>query len=64
MKTRREAVAFLRGITLAVALNLAPAVTLWADPPTASVPPPRSMAAAQSAYGHLPLSFEAIRGSA
>lgn len=64
MKTSGQAVAFLSGITLAVALSLASAVTLWADPPTASLPPPRSMADAQSAYGHLPLSVEAIRGSA
>ena len=30
MKTRRHAVAFLTGLTLAVALSLAPAATLWA----------------------------------
>ena len=62
MKTRRHAVAFLTGITLAVALSLAPAATLWADPPKADAPPPPSMAAVQSAYGHLPLSFEANQG--
>jgi hypothetical protein len=61
MKTRRHAVAFLRGITLAVALSLAPAAALWADSPKAAAPP-ASMAAAQSAYGHLPLSFEANQG--
>jgi REJ domain/PKD domain len=33
MKTGKHAVAFLRGITLAVALSLASAATLWADPP-------------------------------
>lgn len=64
MKTRRHAVILLRGITLAVALSLAPAATLWADSPKAAAPPPPSMADAQSAYGHLPLSVEAIRGSA
>ena len=62
MKTRRHAVAFLRGITLVVAVSLAPAATLWADPPTTAAPPPPSMAAVQSAYGHLPLSFEANEG--
>lgn len=62
MKTRRQAVVLLSGITLAVALSLAPAATLWADPVTAAAPPPPSMAAAQSAYGHLPLSFEANQG--
>ena len=31
MKTRRHAVTFLTGITLAVALSLVPAATLWAD---------------------------------
>jgi hypothetical protein len=62
MKTSKHAVAFLRGVTLAVALNLAPAATLWADPPKAAAPPPPAMAAAQSAYGHLPLSFEANQG--
>ena len=61
MKTRRHAVAFLRGITLAIALSLAPAATLWADSPKAAAPSP-SMAAVQSIYGHLPLSFEANEG--
>ena len=62
MKTKRHAVTVLRGITLAGALSLVPAATLWADPPTAVAPPPPSMAAVQSAYGHLPLSFEANQG--
>jgi len=62
MKTRRQAVVLLRGITLAVALSLAPAATLWADPPKAAAAPPPSMADVQSAYGQLPLSFEANEG--
>lgn len=62
MKTRRYAVTVLRGLTLAVALSLAPAATLWADQPNAAAPPPPSIAHVQSAYGHLPLSFEANKG--
>ena len=62
MKTRRHAVVLLRGITLAVALSLAPLATLWADLPKAAAPPPPSMAVAQSAYGHLPISFEVNQG--
>ncbi len=62
MRTGRHTVVFLRGITLAVALSLAPAAMLWADSPKAAAPPPPSMADAQSAYGHLPLSFEANQG--
>lgn len=62
MKTRSHTVTFLRGITIAIAFTVVPAAMLWADPPKASVPPPRAMAAAQSAYGHLPLSFEANQG--
>ena len=62
MKTRRHAVTALRGITLAVALSLVSAATLWADPPTAPAPPSPSMAAVEFAYGHLPLSFEANEG--
>ena len=57
MKTGRHAVVLLRGITLVVALSLAPTATLWADPP-----PAPSTAAAQSDYGHLPLSFAANQG--
>ena len=62
MKTRRQAVALLSGIIIAVALSMMPVAMLWADPPKASVPPPRSMADAQATYGHLPLSFEANQG--
>ena len=62
MKTRRQAVTFLTGITLAVALSLAPAATLWSDIVKTDTPPPPSMAVMQSAYGHLPLSFEANQG--
>src|SRR5262245_26428897 len=49
-------------LTLTFALSLALVTTLWADLPKAAAPPPPSMAAAQSAYGHLPLSFEANQG--
>ena len=62
MKTRRHAVILLRRITLAAALSLAPAATLWADPPKAAAPPLPSMANVQASYGHLPLSFEANQG--
>jgi len=61
MKTRREAIVLLRGITLAVALSVASAAMLWASPPTSVAPPP-AKANMQSAYGHLPLSFEANQG--
>ena len=61
MKTRRLTVTFLGGITLAVAMSLAPATTLWADPVT-TAPPPASMATVQASYGQLPLSFEANQG--
>ena len=62
MKTRRQAVALLSGIIIAVALSMMPAATLWADPPKTVAPPLPSMAAVQSAYGQLPLSFEANQG--
>lgn len=62
MKTRRHAVILLRRITLVAALSLAPASTLWADPPKAAAPPLPSMANVQASYGHLPLSFEANQG--
>lgn len=62
MKTRRQAVVFLIAIVIALALSVAPVAPLLADLSQASVPPSRSMAEAQSAYGHLPLSFEANQG--
>ena len=62
MKTKRQAVVLLRRVTLAVALSLAPAATLWTDPPKAAAPLLPSMAYMQSAYGNLPLSFEANQG--
>jgi hypothetical protein len=62
MKARKHAVTVLRGIALAVALNLAPAATLWADPQTAAAPPPPLRVELQAAYGQLPLSFEANDG--
>ncbi|MDP1949011.1 MAG: SBBP repeat-containing protein [Nitrospirota bacterium] len=61
MKTRMFAVACLKGLTLAVAVSVSPAVPLWADSPKVAAPPP-STAHVQSAYGHLPLSFEANHG--
>lgn len=62
MKTGNHAVTFLKRITLAVALSLASAATLWADIVKTDAPPPPSMAAMESTYGHLPLSFEANQG--
>ena len=62
MKARRHAVILLRGITISAALSLAPAATLWADPPKAGVSLPPSIANVQSNYGQLPLSFEANQG--
>ena len=62
MKTRRQAVALLSGIIIAVALSMMPAATLWADPPKAAAPPLPSMANVQASYGQLPLSFEANQG--
>ena len=62
MKTRTHAVTFLTGLTLVVVL--APAATLWADSATTAAPPSSSMASVQSAYGKLPLSFEANHGQA
>ena len=62
MKTRTPAVPYLRTITLTVAVSAA--AMLWADTPTPVAPPPPSVAVVQSAYGHLPLSFEANQGQA
>ena len=62
MKTRRQTIILLRGITLAVALSLAPVATLWAESVQVVPQPPPSMAQVQSAYGQLPLSFEANQG--
>ena len=62
MKTRNQAVALVCGITVAVTLSMMPAAALWADQPKASAPLTRSMTDAHSAYGHLPLSFEANQG--
>ena len=61
MEMRKHAVVGFRRLTLAVAVSLAPAATLWADSPKAAAQPP-SMAHVQSAYGLLPLSFEANHG--
>ena len=62
MKTRKHVVTVLKGMMFAVAVSLAPAATLWADQPKAAAPPLPSTAAVQSAYGNLPLSFEANQG--
>jgi hypothetical protein len=62
MKTRRQTIILLRGITLAVALSLASVGMLWAESAQIASPPPPSMVDVQSAYGHLPLSFEANEG--
>ena len=62
MKTRRQAVAFLIEIFLIIVLSLAPVATMWADMASTAIPLPPSIAAVQSTYGHLPLSFEANKG--
>lgn len=63
MKIQKRSGYISAGITLAVALSLAPAATLWADSAkVAASPPSSSMVTVQSAYGHLPLSFEANHG--
>ncbi len=62
MKTRTQLLALLIGVIVAVALSMVPASTLWANLPQASTPPLGSFVNAQSAYGHLPLSFEANLG--
>lgn len=62
METRKHVVRALRGITLAVALSLAPVAILWADSPKGPAPLLPSMSHMQSAYGSLPLSFEANQG--
>jgi hypothetical protein len=62
MKTRKHAVTVLKGITLAIAVILASAPTLWANSAQVAASPPPSMAAVETAYGHLPLSFEANQG--
>ena len=61
MKIRRQAIILVRGITLAAVLYLAPLATLWAEPREAAPSLP-SIADMQSAYGKLPLSFEANKG--
>jgi hypothetical protein len=62
MKMRKHAAIGLKGLTLAIALSMAPPATLWADSATTAAQTPTSMVAVQSAYGHLPLSFEANHG--
>jgi Beta-propeller repeat len=61
MNTRKHAVTFLRRFTLALSLTLTPAATLWADMQKVAPPTP-SKATVQSAYGQLPISFEATQG--
>ena len=62
MKTRRHAVAFLTGLTLAVAVSLAPAATLWADLPKDSVPPSTTVQRVTATMMGMPLQFEANHG--
>jgi hypothetical protein len=62
MKTKRQAFACLRSILFLIIVSLAPAATLWADSMEGAAPPPPSIATVQSAYGKLPLSFEANHG--
>ncbi len=61
MKMRKHAVLGLRGLTLVIALSVAPSAMLWAESSKVAAPP-ASMARVQSGYGHLPLSFEANHG--
>ena len=60
MKTRRHAVAFLTGLTLAVALT--PTATLWADLPKAAAPPPTTVQRVTATMMGMPLQFEANHG--
>lgn len=62
MKTGNRRSHTLSGITLAVALSLEPAATLWADLVKADASPSPSRAAVLSAGGRLPLSFEVNQG--
>ena len=57
MKTSTHAVAFLTGLTLAVALT--PAATLWADLPKDSVPPSATVQRVTATMMGMPLQFEA-----
>ena len=60
MKTRKHAVAFLTGLTLAVALT--PAATLWADLPKDAVPPSTTVQRVTATMMGMPLQFEANHG--
>ena len=62
MKTRTHAVAFVTGLTLAVALSLAPATTLWADLPKDAVLPPTTVQRVTATMMGMPLQFEANHG--
>lgn len=62
MKTKTRAVKYRQGIVLAAALSLMFATTLWADTMEEVAPSAPSTAVLQSAYGKLPLSFEANHG--
>jgi len=61
MKTRRQAAYSERNHSRSC-LEPDACGPLWADPPKDAAPPPPSMANVQSAYGQLPLSFEANEG--
>ena len=60
MKTTRHAVAFLTGLTLAIALT--PAATLWADLPKDAVPPATTVQRMTATMIGMPLQFEANHG--
>jgi hypothetical protein len=60
MKTRKHAVTVLRGLTLAVAVSLAPAATLWADLPKDAVPPSTTVQRVTATMMGMPLQFEAM----
>jgi hypothetical protein len=62
MIAKDYAVALLKSLTIAVVLSSVPHSTLGAIAPTTPTVPTPSLARLESAYGHLPLSFEANYG--
>src|SRR6187549_1784215 len=62
MMDKSYAVALLKSFPIAVVLSSVPHSMLAAIAPTTPPVPSPSLARLESAYGHLPLSFEANRG--